>query len=240
MAKEEKILFFRVFFVISLIFLLNLVSYVYKYGDIKGGFTGFSVKSTVYNAYSGLPYISKMFLIVQWTILILLLLSVAFKDNRLKNQDKEVLSLNLKRKSGANKTDLDTLYEVLKDKKKLRVSTIAKAFNVDPEIALEWGKILESGSLAIIDYPGFGEPVIKIIEKENKQQLASKEIKKDEKKSEISSSKEKEIIQKLEDKKRIIVNKPVKEPRHIIKAKKKIEKMNAKLKKIREKQAKLN
>ena len=31
---------------------------------------------------------------------------------------------------------------------------------------MEWGKILESSNLAIIDYPGFGKPSLKISENE--------------------------------------------------------------------------
>jgi len=55
---------------------------------------------------------------------------------------------------------------IIKDKKVLKISTISKAFDIDKEKAMEWIKILESGDLCIIEYPTFGEPFIKIKEKE--------------------------------------------------------------------------
>lgn len=228
MVKEEKTLFFRVFFVVVLILFVNIGMFVVKYGNNGSGFTGFSVKSTVFNTYSEMPFSSKLFLIGQWTLLILLLLFIVFRDNKLKKQSMEVISINVRKKPGANRTDLDTLYEILKQKKKLGISTISKAFNINKEIALEWGKILESGGLAIIDYPGFGEPVIMVVDK--------MEIKKEEKARNPSLLSEDNKKSKIDETTRKL---PAKEPRHIRKAKEKIKKMNEELKKIKARQSRL-
>ena len=65
--------------------------------------------------------------------------------------------------SEESKTDLDTLYNILKDKKQLRTSSIAKLFKVNKETALNWCKILESGNLAVLDYSS-GDPVVRVID----------------------------------------------------------------------------
>lgn len=59
-------------------------------------------------------------------------------------------------------TSLDALYDLLQEKKIMRVEDIAAHFNVSKELVIEWGKILEAGELATISNPRIGKPVIKI------------------------------------------------------------------------------
>lgn len=76
----------------------------------------------------------------------------------------EISSIHIKHISDKSKTktELDSLYKILQEKKRLNLATISKAFKVDKKIALEWCKTLESGDLAIIYTPRFGDPVISI------------------------------------------------------------------------------
>ena len=87
-------------------------------------------------------------------------------------------------------TNLDDFYELLKERGKLEIPEIAKIFNIDEELAMDWCKILESGDLATIDSPRFGTPTIEL-----KGKL--------EEPPEISQSQESEIIEKDPNKKEI-------------------------------------
>ena len=52
----------------------------------------------------------------------------------------------------------------MKEKTSLSTATVAKAFLISKEQALEWGKILEEHNLASIEYPAFSDPEITIEE----------------------------------------------------------------------------
>ena len=166
MAKEEQLVFFRTLTVILVILILNIVIFSLKYGNFNRGLTGFSIKTTVYEMYSTMPRTSKIFLLSQWGLLLLLLIYVAIKDKAILGRQKEVKGLDLKKFREKAKTDLDALYALLKDKKKIRVAIIAKAFDIDKSLAMDWCKILESGKLATIDYPGIGGPVVRLRQRE--------------------------------------------------------------------------
>ncbi len=58
-------------------------------------------------------------------------------------------------------TPIDELYGILKEKN-LKVSTIMKKFDLKKEQALEWCEILTDRNLAKLEYPLFGEPVLRI------------------------------------------------------------------------------
>ena len=63
---------------------------------------------------------------------------------------------------GKASTSLDALYNLLLERKIMKVEDIASHFNVSKELVIEWGKILEAGELATINNPRIGKPVIKI------------------------------------------------------------------------------
>ena len=54
-------------------------------------------------------------------------------------------------------TDIDLLYRILIDKKRMKLSEIMNDFGVTEKHALEWAKILENHGLAKLKYPAFGE-----------------------------------------------------------------------------------
>jgi len=159
--KEEKLLFFRILPIAVGMLLINIISFISKYG--RGNrLTGYSIKSTVSGIYTIMPVASKFFLVFQWVGLISLLVYLFFRDKNILNTKREVKSLNLETTSKKVKTDLDALYNILQEKGKIRISTIARAFKIDKELATEWAKTLEEGKLAIIDYPSFGSSVLKL------------------------------------------------------------------------------
>lgn len=66
----------------------------------------------------------------------------------------------LETKPGEYETDIDLLYKMLLEKKRLKLSDIMSQFGVPQRHALEWAKILETHGLARVRYPAFGEPEI--------------------------------------------------------------------------------
>lgn len=66
--------------------------------------------------------------------------------------------------AGKSETDLDALYTLLKEQKKIKFSVISKAFNVPKEVVADWANILESGNLASVNYPRMSEPELTLNE----------------------------------------------------------------------------
>jgi hypothetical protein len=167
MIKEVKSVFFkapvflRTLILVVVVFLINLGAFVYRY--INMSITGFTIRESLYGAYQT-PLMTKIFLIAEWTLLISGLLFVYIKERKSKINEDELSGINLKKLSKKKGTDLDTFYSVLQTKKQLRISTIAKLFEIDKQNAMEWCKILESGNLAYLDYPTAREPVVKLNE----------------------------------------------------------------------------
>lgn len=165
MTKEDKLLFPKIFLIAIVVFLLNIVNFAYKLKKQNSVLTGFSIIGKVGEMYSSLPTTSKLVLFLQLGIFIIILLYAAFKDRGILEDKKELEKINLEESSRPSETDLDVLYKLLKEKNKLRISSIAKAFKIDKALAMEWGKTLEEGGLAVIDYPRFSGPVLKLQKK---------------------------------------------------------------------------
>jgi hypothetical protein len=163
--KEVRPIFLKVFSIVIVIILLNFVYMIYKNGGISQVTTGFSVKETIIGSYSSLSFQSKLFMISEWVFLFLLLIYAVYWDKRMLIKKNDLIDLHIQRNVDKNKTDLDTLYEIIKEKKELPISTISKSFNITKDIAMEWCKILESGELVSLSYPGFSEPLVRINEK---------------------------------------------------------------------------
>ena len=104
--------------------------------------------------------ISKFVLIIEWAFLIGAMIYIFARNKREARKEAEEVKLPQKRKleKSEKSTELDTLYDLLKEKKHLKISTISKLFNISKKVALDWAKTLESGNLATITYPRFGEP----------------------------------------------------------------------------------
>lgn len=117
-----------------------------------------NIDDNFHTKYDYLSPLSQLVLIAEWSIIALALVSGVVKGKIEAKREVEGLNLTKYRDNQKTKTDLDVLYDALKDKKQLRVSTIAKAFKIPKTMVLEWSKIFEVGKLATLKYPRFGEP----------------------------------------------------------------------------------
>ena len=126
------------------------------------------VKSSIEQKYPKLPSISQIIIIAEWIALVLVL-SAGFLVEKAAIKRDAPAPIEIKTPSrGKSSTDLDTLYELLKEKKRLKLNAIALSFHLTEENALEWAKILESANLATISYPKFGDPELVLNEIEEK------------------------------------------------------------------------
>ena len=125
------------------------------------GVSGFVVGGIDLEAYPQLSPLSKKILIIEWTVLglatLATLASFLVEQIRSKKESEEIMQMSAK---GKSKTDLDLLYVALKEKKKLKISTVTKMFNVKDTTVIEWAKIFEASNLAMLNYPRIGEPEI--------------------------------------------------------------------------------
>ena len=122
MTKGESKLFLKVFIVVILIFFINIAVFFIKFGDVddgseainQSGFTGLSIGKDVTDLYVSLPLVSKVFLMVQWGLLLLLLIYVGFRDKEVTKNQNELAGLDLNKIRKKSETYLDALYTLLK------------------------------------------------------------------------------------------------------------------------------
>lgn len=166
---------------------LNLFSY-YSRKNSSSSMSGMFLKD--------LPLGGSMSLIafiLQWVILLMVVIFAYMKFLKHRKEEEEKIAHFIipKLKSKAE-TNLDIFYNLLKDKKSLSTGTIAHAFKITKEQALDWGKILEEHGLVSIEYPAFADPEIKAIEDTLEAQEIKKEAKEIEKDKEIEIENDKE------------------------------------------------
>jgi hypothetical protein len=146
---------------IALIAIVHTSYHFYTYGF--GKTSGFAAADTnLTNQSSPQQKISFFFIAAEWLIFGAVL--VGSRNHKSRGSIKEIKSLVLSKKNSSShsKTDLDILYDLLKEKKELDISEIAAAFDVTKEVAFEWCKMLEESNLAEIEYSSMGKATIKI------------------------------------------------------------------------------
>lgn len=121
-------------------------------GFAIGGLTGEQIKEN----YNSAPSFSRLLIIGEWALLVILIIASIVGDKM--HVKKQHIALEIKKSTDKSKTDIDVLYDLLKEKKKISLATIAETFKIKEETATEWVKILEEANLATINYPRFGEP----------------------------------------------------------------------------------
>ena len=159
MQKERKPLFFKIILLAITMFFLDIGIVVFN--NYKSNMTGFSINNLSSLSSLSFSFGFKVFVIFQWIFVILFLVYAKQRDWYIEATEPP---LEINKDVSKNKTDLDVLYDLLREQKEIKISKITKTFNISRELALEWGKILESGDLATLNYPGFGEIVLKIKE----------------------------------------------------------------------------
>jgi len=103
------------------------------------------------------PSLSRIIVLSEW--LFVILLGVFLYLGMTKDFNKEINDLKeigLPDKKGYT-TDLDRLYEMLKNRKRIEFRVIAKVFDVNPDLVKEWSETLEIGGLASVEYPRIGD-----------------------------------------------------------------------------------
>jgi hypothetical protein len=174
--RGAKTTVFRAFFIaVTLLALFHTFFHVAVYGTgvtgaMQNGISGFVVSKEVISqnlndTNSAVPGFSLMFIVGEWVFLLCSFVLTVFKNGaEAKNERGINISSISKRIKSSTSTDLDVLYELLKEKKRVKVSAVMKAFDLEEEMAMNWCKILESGNLAVIEYSRVGEPIIELKE----------------------------------------------------------------------------
>jgi hypothetical protein len=164
MLKEEKFLLPRIFWIVGLLFLINIANFVFYVKSSQATITGNAIKDDIFNFYYTMPKSSKIFLLIQWLLLISLLIYINIKDKIIieKHNSPEPLVLNNDHLN--SKTDIDALVILLKENKEIPISVISRTFNIDDKLAMDWAKMLETTNYAKIDFPRFGPPMLRLVE----------------------------------------------------------------------------
>jgi hypothetical protein len=163
MGKAKAVVFGVLSVVSLLIFIVNLVFHLTVFqnllfvSDPSINLYFVQLDSDALRAqFAGFVLYSFYALIIE-AVLFFFLVFLFFSSLKENKKHREVLVLK-DLHAGKTTTDLDNLYEILKQKKHLSVPMISKAFKVSEDIVLEWGKILEEGNLAKITYPRMSDP----------------------------------------------------------------------------------
>jgi hypothetical protein len=162
MVRTSKPFFLRT--VVIVLFLLVIEGLIWALLSTKGSISGLSIVN-LSKAYSKFYPGSKIFLVVQWVIIGVILLVVYLRSIGIQKRNEEITNIDVSSAIKKTKTKLDAFYLILKERKKLSVKTLSDLFEISPDLAMEWARILESGNLVAIDYPGFGSPIVHVIEK---------------------------------------------------------------------------
>jgi len=176
MDKRKSI--FVTFVVVVLLF-AAAHSFYYFYGQGIGGLgiSGAAVDDTPTDGVSLSPgsSLSRLVLFIEWEVIVLLFVFVLLRRKTLtKKELQDLMILKQQIKSEGVATDIDNLHQLLKQRGKVRLSTVAGLYNIKKDIAMGWGKTLESGHLVTIDYPRFGEPEFVLVGKPVEENTKSK------------------------------------------------------------------
>lgn len=169
MVKKLALLVSLVFALVGLHTLVHIVVYGTGIsGAAESGISGlsiggFSLDKDLKPQYREYSRTSLFILAGEWAVLLLISLS-AFVKHRQAMQEDMSKRFDIQKYKSSTKTDLDILHDLLKEKKHLRISTIARIFNVKTEIALNWAKTLEAADIATLNYPRVGEPELTLNE----------------------------------------------------------------------------
>ncbi len=117
-----------------------------------------NIGESIRNNYASLSPTSKIIIILEWEIIIAAFIFIYVRNKIEMKKEVASVSRPQKYKTSKKSTDLDALYNLLKEKKHLRLSTITKVFKINKDIALDWARTLENAGLIEIHYPRIGEP----------------------------------------------------------------------------------
>ena len=174
MKKRQMIGKAFFYLIVAIAILHTAVHFVSFEGKIVGlteeGISGFSigkfaVGEEILESYPIGSSFSRLIVIGEWFFV--LLFALFFYANSRIDFMKEVVELKTIKNSSNSEysTDLDRLYGLLKNRKRVSFKAVAEVFDIDVELAKEWGDTLKSGGLANIEYPRVGDA--ELVLKEN-------------------------------------------------------------------------
>ena len=162
MVTKQKIL---TGVLLTLFSIMNVSAYSPKKAGV---ISGNSIKEAIKGFYETSSINGRATLLLEVLLGIVVLVVIFIIIKKIRSKKKLFKGGLVQKKSVKYRTDLDTLYEILKHEKEISIEDIEKTFKLDSDIAFEWSKILENGNLATIEYPRFGKPVLKLIEENQK------------------------------------------------------------------------
>lgn len=177
--KHKNIIFLEIVLVLILAIVLIFIYYVNKI-YLSSYFQGLdlSLTSLVKANNVFVPIIAQNFIwfIAATIAIIAVILTIATKSKKksIERKEKKKIKVSkgivrkekkvvyeIKRALSSNKdsykTALDTLYEVVTNNKKVKISLVVAGFGISKEKAEKWGKILENHELVKLKYGPFGE-----------------------------------------------------------------------------------
>ncbi len=173
--------------------------------------------------------ISLIAFILQWVILLLVVVFAYMKFlKHKKEEEQKIIDFVIPKPRTKAETNIDVLLNLLKEKGSLTTGTIAKAFNITKEQALDWGKVLEEHGFVNIEYPAFADPDIKFGREKTEEEIKKeKEIKKEEEKRKKAEEQKQKDIKKEGKTKQVQKQKPT-QVKPTTEEKKPVEKQQAK------------
>jgi|SRR3989344_3507008 len=176
MEKERGLLFL---FVVVVIALGQTVYHVYTWGIGIPGFDGTVLaglvagEGDVGEESTGLFSLgvsfSQILVVVEWLVVLVVLVFAYNKGKaNLKKEVEDVMQSKSKIENGRY-TELDKLYDILRERKRVGFEVIEKVFEVDDEVVNDWATTLEKAKLVSIEYPRMGYPILVYVEKDGKE-----------------------------------------------------------------------
>lgn len=136
----------------------------------------YSVGSSPFNGISGkaisedtdgnekISFKNHLILAGEWLIIIVISMISLIRAKMEMQGVEQVIVTKIKTPRSIARTDLDMMYDLIKEKKVVKVKALAKYFKVEDKTIIDWARILEEANLIIINYPAIGEPQIVINE----------------------------------------------------------------------------
>lgn len=162
MVEKKKSTFLKIIGMIFLIVLFEAGAFSYSYFLIK--FSNEPILAALKSFFNYSP-LRREFIFSQAILLGIIIFIIILNRISKGKRKKEKREFDTKKIPTGSGTSLDALYKILLEKKSLNINFIEDLFGIKKDLALEWARILESGDLATLDYPGIGAPKLVLKEK---------------------------------------------------------------------------
>jgi hypothetical protein len=149
--------------IILVVALIHTFIHYSVFSDISSsnnGISGFSV-TEIDKKDSATFTLSLLIIGFEWATLIFLMIFTFFREKvEVKPEAKIKIDREKMRKISLSGTEIDMLYEVLKNNNSIKVSSAARLFGVEKDDVMLWAKTLSDANLAYVNYPRMGEAEI--------------------------------------------------------------------------------